>query len=70
VILTKLRHDVWQILYSSIFTFIVFQLLEILEARNYHVSLGIVLLLQFNLLALYANENIGFILESGLLWWQ
>ena len=67
--LTKLRRDIWQVLYASAFAVILLHLFELISEQGVSVSVPFLFVLYLNMLSLYANENIGYVYESAVFWW-
>lgn len=69
VCLTSLRRDIWQVLYASTFAVVLLHLAELISEQGVSVSVPFLFVIYLNVLSLYANENIGYVYESALLWW-
>ena len=72
VLLARLRHDIWQVLYASASAVVLFQMHQIYKAEvvaNSWRSPGFIFLSLLNLLCLYAHPNSDYVAYSSFLWW-
>ena len=72
VLLAKLRHDIWQVLYASATAAVLFQIKSSFEAEVVATpwrSPSFIFMTSFNFLCLYSHPNSDYVAYSSILWW-